>query len=341
MFTQLGGGVTHDTLIACTAAWGAYWYLRWIRSGEFPHALLCAFIIGLGCITKVTVLALAVPMFLAMAFRIIRTRGQSRASSTVRQLATLWLVMFALIATWMVFNLIHFHQPLPDASLLHGYPTRPNTMGFLDYMWRFPIWQDVLLNFVALIGWTGTLHGTVGLAQADGLTARLFVGAILFCSLATILHCLYERARDSRMWASLAAAAVIAVMACSILPKHDFATLACVSLFIAVLWTPISSFLWPRNDASTAWMLITSSMFILFFSVLYYREVWEIYRHLSLVKALHGRYFYVVMPFLALLLLWPLRRGWLPKAALCTAVAAMVVADGFFLHYAYKLYGVL
>jgi hypothetical protein len=60
-----------------------------------------------------------------------------------------------------------------------------------------------------------------------------------------------------------------------------------------------------------------------------------------MVKALHGRYFYVVMPFLALLLLWPLRRGWLPKAALCLAVAAMVAADGFFLHYAYKLYGVL
>lgn len=341
MFTQLGSGVTHDTLIACTAAWGAYWYLRWVRSGEFPYALLCAFIIGLGCITKVTMLALAVPMFFVMAFRFIRTRGPLPTSSMVRQLGTLWLVMFALVATWMVYNLIHFHKPLPDASLLHGYPSRPNTEGFFNYMWRFPIWQNVLLNFVALIGWTGTLHGTIALAQADGLAARLFVGAILFSSLAAILGRLCETRRDFLMWAPLTTAVVITVTTCSILPKHDFASLTCVILFIAILWAPVSSILWPRKDATATWMLLTSSIFVLFFSVLYYCEVWEVYRHLSMVKALHGRYFYVVMPFLALLLLWPLRRGWLPKAALCLAVAAMVAADGFFLHYAYKLYGVL
>src|SRR5699024_682867 len=131
MFTQLAGAVSNDILVACTAAWGAYWYVRWVRTDLFRHAAICALIIGLGCVTKITMLVLAVPMFLAMAWRLARMEGFSRPGHLLRHLSILWMVMFALVAAWIVHNYLLFHTPLPTARILRGYTHDATHIGFL------------------------------------------------------------------------------------------------------------------------------------------------------------------------------------------------------------------
>lgn len=106
------------------------------------------------------------------------------------------------------------------------------------------------------------------------------------------------------------------------------------------MWTGGASLLASiRDNAAHAWLIFTGCICILFFSVIYYHHIWESYTHISRVKALHGRYFYTVMPFMALILLWPARRGWLPAAALLVAAVETIVSDSFFLHYAFEMYG--
>lgn len=339
MFTALSGAVTHDTLVACTAVWAAYWYARWLRSNSLSHALLCGVIAGLGCMTKITMLAVAVPLFFAMAYRMQQDNGTQGIRRTLRQSALLWLVTFVPVSLWIIYNLLQFHTPFPDAGIIGAYPDKPNHIGFLHFMHRFPIWQIVLLNFVGLIGWMGTLPGKVLTAQADGLVTILYCAAILCCSLAAIVHASRTGRRNALDWPWVTGFAVIATAICAATTKQQYATVTCIALFAAVVWIGATSLIASRADRADTWLVSTGCILILLFSLAYYHRILDGYHHLSLVKALHGRYFYPVLPFFALLMLRPLRRGWLPLAALCVAAVALVVSDGFFLHYAFEMYG--
>ena len=341
MFTQLGSGVTHDTLVACTAAWACYWFARWLDSDKFSHVLSCALVVGLCCITKMTGLALAIPLFLWIALRLLKTRGRlMRPSwSTIVRVGIVWLVMFTPLILWMVRNLLHFHQVLPDARLLNVYPEIPTEMGFFEYMRRYPLWQNVLLNFVALIGWMGTVPGTVVTVQANGFIARAYVAVFLFCSSLAILHTFRLLREGKREWACVATLAVVTVLLGSTMSTYRFATIACIVIFVATTWIGLGNLHALRKPSAHSWLMLAGCFCILFFSVLYYHRIWDGYTQYGRVKALHGRYFYPVMPFLALLMLWPLRKRVLSVAAVAVAALALIVSDGFFLHDAFVMYG--
>ena len=339
MFTQLASGVTHDTLVACTAAWGLYWYVRWIRSTRPLHALLCAFLVGMCCMTKITGLTLAIPVFMMIAARILMMDKLSRPGRTLAWIGVVWLVMFLPTALWVAHNLVHFHKMFPDAGLLQVYPSKPNDVGFLQYMGKYPIWQIVLLSFFALIGWMGTLPGNTVTVQANGLLAQFFTASVLFGSLLAIFHTLRPSRETGREWAWVVALGVIAATICLSMSKYGFATVTCIALFTALLWTGITALRSVPHDSNHAWLALTGFVAIMFFSTLYYHHIWTSYTEISKVKALHGRYFYPVMPFMALIMLWPLRRGRWPVVALFSACAALVISDGFFLHFAFEMYG--
>lgn len=339
MFTQLSGGVTHDTLVACTAAWACYWYVRWLQGNRFSHALACALVTGLCCITKITGLGLAVPLFFAMAFRLVQMHGFAKPLPGLFRAAIVWLVMFAPILLWAANNFAHFHQMFPDARLLHVYPDNPTEMGWLEYMRRYPVWQNVILNFVALLGWMGSVPRTVVTVQANGLIALSFVAVFLACSSLAILDTFRYLREGKRAWACLVIVAAVSIALASTMSTYRLATVACIVIFLATLWVGIRSIPALRGPSAHPWLLLTGCACILFFSVLFYHRIWEGYVQIGRVKALHGRYFYTVMPFLALLMLWPLRKNRLPVAAIAVAAMALVISDGFFLHDAFVMYG--
>jgi len=339
MFTQLGSGVTHDTLVACTAAWACYWLVRWLDSNRFSHALWCAFVAGLGCITKITALPMAIPLFFLMALWLLRTRGLSRPWPTFARIGLVWLVMFTPVVIWGIHNFLHFHEMFPNAGLLNVYPDNPTEMGFLEYMRKYPIWQVVLLNFVGLIGWMGTVPGVVVTVQANGLIAQLVVGILLFCSSFSILHAFRFLREGKREWACVAILAVASIALGSTLSIYRYATITCIAIFVMTAWIGVRNFPTLHKPSARSWLMLTGCTCIAFFTVLYYHHIWENYTQIGRVKALHGRYFYTVMPFLSLLMLWPLRKGLLPAAAVAVATLSLIVADGFFLHDAFVMYG--
>jgi hypothetical protein len=270
---------------------------------------------------------------------VLRDDGLGKVWTRFGRLALLWLVMFLPVALWIGHNLLQFHSPLPDARILGVYAAKPNHMGFLAFMQRYPVWQIILLNFVALIGWMGTLPAKALTAQADGLVASFYCAAILCCSLAAIAHAFRTHQQRALAWPWVAVFAVAAAIICATMTKYHYSMITCAALFVAVVGAGASQGRFLRGDREDAWLIFTGCIFILLFSLAYYHRILEGYREISHVKALHGRYFYPVLPFFALLMLRPMRRGWLPVAALCVAVAALVVSDGFFLHYAFEMYG--
>ena len=74
MFMHLSSGVTHDTLVACTATWAMYWIARWLDSERFVHVLYAGILVAACTVTKITGLAMAVPLFFALCWRLWQTQ---------------------------------------------------------------------------------------------------------------------------------------------------------------------------------------------------------------------------------------------------------------------------
>lgn len=339
MFTQLSGAVSNDVLVACTAAWGAYWYVRWTGSNRRAHLLACAFIIGLGCITKITMLVVAVPMFFALGWRVARLAGMDRPWRTLGRISVLWITMFGLVAAWIVHNYLVLHTLLPTARMLHGYTHDATHIGFFHFMHKYALWQSILWNFIGLIGWMGTVTGKVITATADGLVVKYYVSVILLTSFAAMLYPVRRLATRNLDWLAPALAVLATVGLYLSLAKMPYTTAACIMLFVAVVVTAAFNLRAVGRPEGSAWLLLSGAAFILFFTFVYYYKIWGFYNQIAHVKGLHGRYFYPVLPWFLLLLLRPLRHKWMPMAALAVSVVALMVADSFFLHFAFEMYG--
>lgn len=336
MFTHLGGGVTHDPLVAATVAWCAYWYVRWLRSDRLRDILLCALFAALCMGTKITAIAMAVPLFGMIALRATFAPG-ARLLSGIRLSAVVWVVMFLPICLWMARNMVIFDNPLPDARLLKT--MNPKEIGFFEYMLRHPIWQSVVLNFIALVGWTGQAKGTVNFVQATGLTAQFFTGALLLFSWISLARLApwFDSARRASALFGVSASAVIALAAAS--TTHAFATQGAIMVFALVVIAALAVAPRAFRGDDEAWLVLTSSAVALAFGLLYYRHTWASYLEFGAARALHGRYFYAVLPFLAFLLLRGFTDRWWPRVAAATAAAALLVSELFFLRHVFPMYG--
>lgn len=340
MFTHLSSGVSHDTLVACTAAWAAYWMARWLQSERFAHLLYAGLLVAACTVTKITGLAMAVPLFFAVSWRLWRLQSGTPGRSLLHlagRVAVLWLAMFAPVCFWIARNLAHFHRMFPDASTLH--PAALVPIGFFEYMTRFPVWEHIALNFVALIGWKGSGNGVLRWIQANGDITRYFLAFLAVGGLAAIFAPIL--ASRTRVVRHVAIAVIVSGVAFVYghWPEAYLAKWTCLLLLAGLVATvAVQSRAFWRSDG-IGWLLATGAACALFFVLAYYETLRGAFA--GSMRATHGRYLYPILPFLLLTLLWPLRDRLASRLILCMAVFGMVVADGFFLWQVFPLYGQL
>lgn len=337
MFTHLSSGVTHDPLVLCTAAWAAYWCARWLETDRPRDALLCSIFAAACMATKITGIAMAVPLFALMAFRICFLKPGITPRHRAFFTAAIWLMMFLPICAWMLRNMILFDAPLPDSRIMRT--PSPKDIGFFEMMTRYPVWQNVFLNFIALVGWQGQSQGATSFVQASGFTARYFSGVVLFLGLGSLSQLFAPlRAHPARAYA-LGAALLVALLAATLPVTHDVATYSCIALLaLAVAWAG-STLLPMLRGNPQAWLGFTSATMAIAFALAYYYTIWNSYLEFGAVKALHGRYFYAVLPFAAYLLLKPFGNGLPSRLILMASVIALCVSEAFFLHHVFAMYG--
>ncbi len=343
MFLHLSSGVSHDTLVACTAAWAAYWVVRWLESNRFAHVLYAGGLVAMCTVSKITGLAMAVPLFFALAWRLWRIQvsaglplDRALLQWTARS-AALWLAMFAPVCLWIVRNLSHFGQMFPDASNLH--PVKVVPIGFFEFMTRFPVWEHVALNFIALIGWNGSGNGVLKWIQANGMLTRYFLGFLAAASLATVFTPAISRLRPCARHAVAAMTGLGVAFLYLRWPEQHLVKWTCLLLLAAMLVTlAIHARAFWKADG-VGWLLASGAGCFMFFLLAYYETLLDNFS--GGMRATHGRYLYPVVPFLLLALLWPLRERWLSRLFLCAAAGAMLVSDKFFLRQVFAMYGQL
>ncbi|MEI7037523.1 glycosyltransferase family 39 protein [Fulvimonas yonginensis] len=329
-FLLQASGVSHDTLVACLAFWATVFCVRWTDTTDIRYALWCATLIGLGLITKVTVLAMALPLFFSMVYLI--WRKQTRSSwVTVKQAALLWTCMFLPICIWMSRNLMLLHQPLPLATEAHS----KLPIGFFEYMHVQPFWQETLINYFGLfVDAGGKIHRSPTAIQASGPALSWFLISLCFCSTYALLSAL--RRQQGGHWAIAAFSATAAILAALTMGRSQLAAVDCFFLFaslVSMLCVHLPSAL---RGEPRSWLLAAGSASTLLFSLVLYEHVRADYY--GELRAAQGRYFYPALPFLVIALAWPLRGQRLAKLTLYGSLLAMLLCDYFYLHHVLKFY---
>lgn len=337
MFTHLSSGVTHDPLVLATAAWSAYWCARWLGTGKARDAYLCAIFAALCTTTKITGIAMAVPLFAMMAFRAIFLERNQPIRNRAIFATALWLIMFLPICAWMLRNLVVFDALMPNATIMRT--PNPKDVGFIELMLKHPIWQNVFLNFIALVGWAGRGHGSVSFIQATGLAATYFSGVILFVSVGSLSQLLPPLRRPKALIYALTAAALVSALIASQSITHDLATYCCLALLALAACSAASSLFPMLRGNPWDWLVFTSAAMTIVFALAYYHTIWSAYLEFGVVKALHGRYFYAILPFISYLLLKPFDGPLPSRLILMASVLSLCVSELFFLQHVFPMYG--
>ncbi|MCP1373428.1 ArnT family glycosyltransferase [Dyella lutea] len=340
MFIQQASGVSHDTLVACLAAWATFWCARWSTTNDFRHAIWCAIFIALGLITKATVLALAIPLYFAMSYRLWHRKSTTTTVlQVIKQASGLWLTMFLPICIWMIRNILLLHHLIPsfdDPSQQHTHVA----VGFFEYMHVQPFWQQCLINYVGIfVDWGYKIHALPTAMQVSGF-ALVYFEATFFLSAMLVLFRILAGRISRRAWVTSIVLAVGATTVIALTKTHaQFAAIDCGTILLALLATVIIRVREISSATGTAWLLVTGSLCVMFLALLLYQQVWAAYY--GELRAAQGRYFYPVIPFLAVVLAYPMRGHHLSRAALYASIGAMLVVDNFYLHHVLKFYGQL
>ncbi len=143
MFVFLSGGVSYDNLANLCAAAGTYFLVKVLQGKKIvTHSLLWIFLIGLGVLTKKTVLPLAAVMFIFWLAYMIRNRRlinlKQEPKWQVVVTALLAVVMIGMNVSVYGVNLVKFAEPIPDCTDIYSqeqcdlsvFVRRAKEMGF-------------------------------------------------------------------------------------------------------------------------------------------------------------------------------------------------------------------
>lgn len=330
MFLHLSSGVTHDTLLACACAWAVERFFAWQGLRNRARLYTCAGFLAAACITKITALTLAVPLVAIIGVQLISS--SEKWNVRLLDVAMVGLLTFLPVAIWMIHNIFVFGNPLVDARILQH--TNPRVhIGPWEFATSKPFWQQTLINYVGMIGWSA--GGALKIFEITGLPLRTFTAAIFLSSLMCIFSLAGKRFVDYGL---------LAFCTCLLITMFVFATqdqerttaISCAVFAVAVLSACGYGIVRTLKSDSQLFALLFASLVVLFFSFLYFFRLWHGYD--GVLRATQGRYVYPVLGLITLMMAWPWRMLRVERVGLVFAVFSMVLCDYFYLAQVFKFY---
>ena len=296
MFTHMASGVNHDVFLALCMGVATLFFVRLAHRGRAADGLAMGLALAAAGATKLSALAPSAVLVLQAAF-LLDARGARR----VRQ----WLAIAAVACSLPALWLLRHRLLLPGVA---AHPTGAPTidLGVVPYLTRYPVLDHTFKNFVGLIGWTGTGRGELRWFQIDG--PYLLVYLLLACAAATLAAVWIERQEEEhsspRFISFLSRVLALgAFAACFFVFLGGYGGVGLVkrlaySLLIAVLFLGAPRVLGKADDRAR--IVFVSQLCLLVFTAAYLANGFESFRAHGEMRATNGRYFFAVLPFLAL-----------------------------------------
>jgi len=331
MFSHMASGVSNDTLVALAGGAAALFWMRLLKSGSFADGCRLAVTLAAAGGVKMTTLPIALALLLLVPGRLAATGARRIAQWAGVAAIALSLPGLWVLRQWATAGRSAVH-PLSGRGL--------DPAGFLAYLRDLPVADHTFKNFVGLMGWTGTGAGEVRWFQISGIFLFPWLVAALASLLLTAAWC-WRTDRESGIgpgtwllgWAPAVTVFLFAFGA--LLGRHGGGSLVkglLYALLLAVSFLAIPR-AWTRRRRTEA--AVFSSLFaILVFSLFYLFNGWEAFRNTGQMRATHGRYFFVALPFLLSGFALPgfllLRPGRLRDALLAGALLLLAANEAAF-----------
>jgi hypothetical protein len=308
MYTHVASGTHHEPMLAMAGGLAALGWVRLVRTGTFRDALATAAGLGVAGAIKLTALPVAGAL-LALMPRYLRGVGGVRKAGRWLLAAALAL---AIPALWLLRNWKIVGHPL-----VYSTPGSFSIRRLLRLLAEEPVFDHTFKNFLGLIGWMGS--GELRWFQISGrflapflLTALLAAG----CAAVWLWKDTAGLPPGDRSLVRLLPLVVFAAALLPALPPDRPGALFKQVLYALLLALPLFSLalLFEKSDARRE-TIRSSQWVVLVFTAAYLWNVWRGHAIYGEMRAVHGRYFFAILPFLLLAvaypaaLLWPRGRG--------------------------------
>lgn len=296
MYSHLASGAHNEPLLVLAGALVALGWVRLVRSGRPGDAFRTAAALGLAGATKLTALPVAAALLVLMPRYLTRQSGRRKGAA--------WLLVsltaLAAPALWLLRNWLTAGHPLVYAAPEAFSPGR-----LAQLLVREPVFDHTFKNFLGLIGWMGA--GQLRWFQISGSFLGIYLVAGLLIALAAAIWLwrdsgrLPTAARTVLRLLPAAAAAGGLLPALSGGPADLALDLVKHVLYALVLAIPFFGLALFFERAEPEREVIRSSLWVVLVFLAAY--LWNVWRGLAIygqMRAVHGRYFFAIVPFLIL-----------------------------------------
>ena len=326
-YTHMASGTSHDIFVALLAGLAALFWARLTATGRFADLVGMAAALGAMGLTKLSSIPVAAALLL-LSFRPLTGSAVGRLArvGAGALIAFLPPAVWAL-RQWLLLGNVRVH-PISRSPFDPG--------SFVRYLHDDPVVDHTFKNFVGLIGWTGSGGGLLRWMQISGPYLAVYLAVALAAAGATAVW-LARRDLAERRFASLAASGAIFLFGLvwlfagedgAFLPKRVLYALA-----IAVPAAAVAPAFSPKPGEAR---VLGSHLVYGVFGLAYLVNSWEGYEIYGQMRATNGRYFFAVLPFLAMAFVFP-ATSLLPDRrrrdlALAAVTAALLLTEtAFFL----------
>jgi len=294
MYSHLSSGTNHDILLALASGLAALGFARLAKSGSFADAMTMAAALALAGGVKLSAVVPAAALSLLAAAN-LKSRGLRRIGETVAIAA----VSVSLALAWTA-----RHWLLLGNTRVHPVSKEPFRLaGFLDYLRGEPVVDHTFKNFFGLIGWTGTGGGEVRWFQISGV----FLAPYLLLALAAAAGAAVWAWRSggarpmARAFFGAIAAAVFLYCFLGLFSGADGSELPKRVLYSLIAAVPFLALPAAAGRGPAEARILGGSHFVfLVFCAAYLVNSFEAYEIYGQMRATNGRYFFAVLPFVAL-----------------------------------------
>jgi len=296
MFSHMSAGTSHDVAMVAASSLVVLYWTRLERSGKLADGVMMAVGLALAAGVKLSALAIAGPL-LILSTAAIRAHGRLRWT---------WLVPCAIAAAPTFLWKLRIGGGAADRVVASGEAL--GTLRFFEYLRIYPTLDHTVRNFVGLIGWTGSGKGEVRWFQISGAYYLAFtiVGIVLTWAAIAWVYCNSRRFGKSGTSLMLGWIAVIAVALTWLVSTTSVDSGVRSAWYVVLFSTPLFSVSLLRARLRLRERLIYGAQFVLgVFTAAYLLNAWNAYRFYGELRATHGRYYFVVIPFIAIALGYP------------------------------------
>ena len=324
-FTQMASGTSHDIFVALLSGAAALFWARLHSTGRFADAAGMAAALGAMALTKLSALPVAAAL-LALSVRPLAGRGIGKLA----RIAAVAAIAFLPPAAWALRQWIR----LGNARLHPISRSRFDVGSFFGYLREDPVVDHSFKNLVGLVGWTGSGGGQLRWMQISGPYLAVYLVIALAAAAGTAAWLVRWDRRERRLLSLASAAAVFAFCVLWLFAQSDGAALPKRLLYALAVAAPVAA-LAPAFTARGQDAIVLGSHAVYFvFGVAYLVNSWEGYEIYGQMRATNGRYFFAVLPFLAIAFVFP-AAGWIRdrgrrNIVLAGAAAAMLLTEAAF-----------